>query len=76
MQRFTERTNRFMGAPLSLRSRLLLVLATLLLVAVYLFPLWTLTMFAPQYPDGLRMRIYSWKLEGGTPARTSGRSTS
>ncbi len=22
-------------------------------------------MFAPQYPDGLRMQIYSWKLEGG-----------
>jgi hypothetical protein len=24
-----------------------------------------MTMFAPQYPDGLRMDIYSYKLEGG-----------
>ena len=30
-----------------------------------LFPLWNLTMFAPQYPDGLRLDIYSYKLEGG-----------
>src|SRR6185436_11893801 len=36
-----------------------------LLSAVYLFPLWTMTMFAPQYPDGLRMQIYSDELTGG-----------
>ena len=42
-----------------------MVAAALLLGAVYLFPLWNLTMFAPQYPDGLRMGIYSYKLEGG-----------
>jgi hypothetical protein len=28
-------------------------------------PLWKLTMFAPQYPDGLILDIYSYKLEGG-----------
>jgi hypothetical protein len=39
--------------------------ATLLLVPVYLFPLWNMTMFAPQYPDGLRLYIYSHRLEGG-----------
>jgi hypothetical protein len=45
--------------------RVLLVVAALLLVAVFLFPLWSLTMFAPQYPDGLRLQIYSYKLDGG-----------
>jgi hypothetical protein len=28
-------------------------------------PLWKLTMFAPQYPDGLRLSIYSYKFVGG-----------
>jgi hypothetical protein len=43
----------------------LLIAASLLLGAIYVFPLWRLTMFAPQYPEGLRMAIYSYKLEGG-----------
>jgi copper chaperone NosL len=60
-----ERTNWFLDIPLALWSRALLVLAAVLLVAVYLFPLWNLTMFAPQYPDGLRLDIYSYKLDGG-----------
>lgn len=36
-----------------------------LLVFTYLFPLWNLTMFAPQYPEGLRLDIYSYTLVGG-----------
>jgi hypothetical protein len=61
--------NRFMAIPLGLRSRALLVVAAGLLAAVFVFPLWDLTMFAPQYPDGLRMRIHSHKLEGGNDGR-------
>ena len=60
-----QRTNRFFELSLNLRERALIVGAALLLGAVYLLPLWNLTMFAPQYPDGLRMNIYSYKLEGG-----------
>jgi hypothetical protein len=65
MDTFTERTDRFLAIPLDLRSRGLLALAALLLAIVFVFPLWTLTMFAPQYPDGLRMNIYSYKMTGG-----------
>jgi hypothetical protein len=65
MRWLIERTNWFLDITLDLRSRGLLVLAAALLVAIYLFPLWNLTMFAPQYPDGLRMNIYSYKLDGG-----------
>jgi hypothetical protein len=65
MQAIIERANRFVSVPLDLRSRGLLVLAALLLVAAFLLPLWNMTMFAPQYPDGLRMNIYSYKLDGG-----------
>jgi len=60
-----QRTNRFFELSLNLRERALVVAAAVLLGAVYLLPLWSLTMFAPQYPDGLRMDIYSYKLEGG-----------
>ena len=65
MRAFIEKSNRILDLPLDLGPRALLVLAFILLIPSYLFPLWTLTMFAPQYPEGLRMGIYSWKLEGG-----------
>lgn len=60
-----QRANRFLDAPIGIAPRLMLVVAALLLAAIYISPLWRLTMFAPQYPDGLRMDIYSYKLEGG-----------
>ena len=65
MKAILERSNRFLELPLDLGPRGLLLLAALLLVPSYIFPLWTMTMFAPQYPDGLRMQIYSYKLDGG-----------
>ncbi len=65
MQAFLQRANRFLSEPLGLAARLMLLAAAALLVATYFFPLWNLTMFAPQYPDGLRLDIYSYVLVGG-----------
>ncbi len=65
MKAVFERTNQLLAAPLGLGPRGLLVVAALLLLPAYLMPLWKLTMFAPQYPDGLRLSIYSYKLVGG-----------
>jgi hypothetical protein len=65
MRNLFERANRYLDLPLDLGPRGLLVIAALLLVPTYLLPLWKLTMFAPQYPEGLRLGIYSFKLEGG-----------
>jgi hypothetical protein len=59
------RFNRLLSSPMGLAPRLLMLAAAVLLVAIYFFPLWNLTMFAPQYPEGLRLDIYSYKLEGG-----------
>jgi hypothetical protein len=56
---------RFLDRPLDLAPRLLLLASVLLLVPFYVAPLWKLTMFAPQYAEGLRLDIYSYKLEGG-----------
>jgi hypothetical protein len=60
-----EKSNRFLETPMNLGPRVLLVVAMLLLVPTYLLPLWRMTMFAPQYPEGLRLDIYSYKLDGG-----------
>jgi hypothetical protein len=60
-----EKVNRFLDAPLGLAPRALLLLALLLVLPAYVAPLYDMTMFAPQYPDGLRLHIYSYKLVGG-----------
>jgi hypothetical protein len=60
-----ERAGRHLELPLELGPRGLLLIAALLLLPTYFLPLWKLTMFAPQYPGGLRLGIYTFKLEGG-----------
>lgn len=65
MRSFIERSDRILKSPLGLGPRGLLVLAMLLLLPALMSPLWRLTMFAPQYQEGLRLDIYSYKLEGG-----------
>ncbi|SNZ16662.1 hypothetical protein [Hydrogenobacter hydrogenophilus] len=51
---------------MSMISRGLLALASLLLVLTYFFPLWRIQLVAPQYPEGLRMYIWVNKITGGT----------
>jgi copper chaperone NosL len=47
-------------------ARLLVALAALLLMAVYAFPLWRIGLVAPQYPEGLGMRIHVNDVRGAT----------
>jgi hypothetical protein len=65
MRNLFDRVSRFFGRTLDPGPRGLLVLAAALLVATAFLPLWNLTMFAPQYPDGLRLDIYAYGLIGG-----------
>ena len=65
MHAFFVRFNRILNSPLDLWPRLCLVVAAGLLTAIYVFPLWNMTMFAPQYPEGLRLDIFSHALVGG-----------
>lgn len=65
-----EKLNRFFDITLDARSRLFIVLAAVVLIPSYFFPLWNMNMYSNQFPDGLRLMIYSYKLEGGdTPGR-------
>ena len=60
-----ERSARFLHAPIGLGPRALLGLAAVLIIAAHFLPLWNLTMFAPQYPNGLRLDIFDHALVGG-----------
>ncbi len=63
-----DRANRFFELPLTLRSRLLVVAAALLLIPSFFFPLYQMTLYSNQFPDGLVLKIYSYTLEGGHTA--------
>ncbi len=64
MRAFLVRTNRLLDQPLDLAPRALMLVAAACLIVTFFLPLWNLTMFAPQYPDGLRLDIYSHALVG------------
>jgi hypothetical protein len=55
----------FLDRPLALRSRLILALLVIPLVLTFWFPLWRVSMVAPQYPAGLYMDIFAHKVGGG-----------
>jgi len=60
----------FFDRALTPRSRLALLLAALILLPVYFFPLWNMTFRSNQYLDGLVLHIYAFELQGGkTPNR-------
>lgn len=44
-----------------------MVLASILLVSLFFLPLWSITLLAPQYPDGVEMHIYINKIGGSSP---------
>lgn len=65
MTDFLHRQFRFLFKPLTLTSRVLLLLAAASVAGSLFFPLWKLHLVAPQYQEGLRLDIYSWKIQGG-----------
>jgi copper chaperone NosL len=44
--------------------RILFLTGSLLLLLVFAFPLWQITLFAPQYPDGITMYIWINQISG------------
>jgi copper chaperone NosL len=64
MDGFWKRFDEILGRPVAARSRAVLVLAIVPLALSFLWPLWNIHMRAPQYPDGLDLRIYAQTVEG------------
>ena len=70
MGKFLKKETAFFDYPLSLKSRILVLIAVFSMIPAFLFPLWDMTFFSNQYTDGLLLHIYAYKLEGGkTPDR-------
>ena len=65
MKPIFERSATVLHAPVGAAPRALLGFAAVLILVAHFLPLWNLTMFAPQYPDGLRLDIYDHALAGG-----------
>ena len=68
MQKLVERATSFFATPIDLRSRVIIAVAAAMLLPTFWFPLWNMTLYSNQFPDGLVLNIYSSKLEGGKTA--------
>lgn len=64
MTPFLDRTAGRLHQPVGGWPRVLFLLAAALIVTAHFLPLWNLTMFAPQYPEGLRLYIFDHALVG------------
>ena len=65
MRKIADSFWEFLDIPLRGGARILLLVLILPLLASFAFPLWQISMKAPQYPQGLSMDIYSYQLVGG-----------
>lgn len=52
-------------APFPFAARMAALAAALLIAASFLFPLWSMGMLAPQYPEQLHFNVYAYKFAGG-----------
>ena len=67
MNGLVEKANRFFDLPLTVRSRILVLAGALFLIPTFILPLWRMTLYSNQFPDGLELYIYTHTLDGGHP---------
>jgi hypothetical protein len=65
MSEFLKREFKFLAKPLNISSRALLLLGVVALMLSYWYPLWQISLVAPQYQEGLRLDIHSWRIVAG-----------
>src|SRR6188768_2188500 len=53
-----------MKSALKPLSRILIAVSALLMISAYFVPLWQILMWAPQYPEGLEMKIWINTISG------------
>jgi len=56
---------RFLDEPIFPWARVALALLTVFVGLSFTAPMWNIHMTAPQYPEGLDLYIYSYKVDGG-----------
>jgi len=65
MVAWLSRFSTTLDRPLLGKSRLLVAAAALCLVPTFVVPLWHMSFWAQQYPEGLELYVYSHALVGG-----------
>ena len=65
MQDKLNKLNQYLKTPLTIKSRIILIIAVIILIPGFFLPLWQLDFGAQQYPEGLEMLIYPDRMEGG-----------
>ncbi len=65
MQNLLKKATSFFETPIDMRSRVMVLVGALLLLPTFFLPLYNMTLYSNQFPDGLVLSIYSSKLEGG-----------
>ena len=65
---FLVKESRFFERPLGVGSRVSIFVAALLLIPTFFFPLYNMTLYSNQFPDGLNLYIYAGTLRGGQSA--------
>jgi len=58
-----------LSQPLRLWARALLLVLPALLVLAFFSPLWHMHLDAPQYPGGLDLEVFAYKVDGGREGR-------
>jgi len=69
VQDLVDAFQRFLDEPIRFESRLLLALLVIPLILSFTQPLWRISMEAPQYPQGLYLDVYAYKLGAGHDGR-------
>jgi copper chaperone NosL len=65
MQNLIAKATSFFDIPIDMRSRVAVLVGVVMLVPTFFYPLWNMTLYSNQFPEGLVLNIYSHKLEGG-----------
>jgi len=69
MKAALEKFELYLDRPIAYRARFLIALLVLPLIASFYAPLWNISMQAPQYPEGLQVDVYSYKVVGGNEGK-------
>jgi hypothetical protein len=65
MKEKINKMTEFFSKPLNLQSRITIIIAALTLIPTFFFPLWHMSFWSQQYPEGLNLYIYSHRLDSG-----------
>ena len=60
-----EKFYAYLDTPIRMQVRFALAALIVPLLLSFITPMWRISMYAPQYPKGLYLDIYSYKLEAG-----------